>query len=126
MRRAAFFFSESWAGAAHGGGQRCYSPATRPADWIRSALGEMGRGSHGETHGPVSFDGEGIEVAGDKGYRGGCTSELEKKAAPVHGFDWALVGEHQWAMRKVSPRLIRSARDLRWLATVSSTAVATV
>ena len=42
--------------------------------------------------------------------RGGRTLELEKKAAPVHGFDWARVREYQWAMGKVSPKLIRPAR----------------
>ena len=50
--------------------------------------------------------------------------DSEKKAAPVHGFDWALVGEHLGTMGTVSHKPIRPARHYSDGSTVSSTAAA--
>src|SRR5881394_1697639 len=59
-----------------------------------------------------------------RGTAAGSLPDSEKKAAPVHSFDWALVGEHLGTTGRVLPRLIWPARHYRELSTVSSTAVA--
>ena len=41
------------------------------------------------------------------------SSELGKTVAPVHGSDWALVGEHLGTTGKLLPRLIWPARHYR-------------
>src|SRR5438105_3207520 len=52
--------------------------------------------------------------------------DLKKKAAPVHGFDWALVRGHLGTMGRVSHKPIRPARHYSGLSTVSLGAAAMV
>ena len=52
--------------------------------------------------------------------------DLKKKAAPVHGFDWALVGEHLGTTGSISHKPIRPARHYSGLSTVSLGAAAMV
>src|SRR6266540_1712063 len=63
-----------------------------------------------------------------RGTAAGSSPDSEKKAAPVHGFDWALVGEHLGTTGRVLPRLIWPARHYSGLSTVSlgAAAMATV
>src|SRR6266540_3736052 len=63
-----------------------------------------------------------------KGTTAGSSPDSEKKAAPVHGFDWALVGEHLGTTGRVLPWLIWPAQHYSGLSTVSlgAAAMATV
>src|SRR6266540_1741066 len=77
MRRVSLFFRE-YRGGVDARRRRRDTPAARPADWTRSALGQTGQGSCGESKGMVGGGWRSLEKALVTRNRGGVFAGLEE------------------------------------------------